>query len=73
MPTITEKSLIKFRDYLNEFYGIDGIYNSDRNLTLEEVKGAVKQIDNWGGGDSIDREKARDILFTEKELNKMFA
>lgn len=66
----------KFVDYVNDFYGKQGIYASDfsnNGFTKEEIKEAIDKYisdidkrddDNftWGGGDSIDRERVRQYL-----------
>lgn len=57
-----------FRDYVHMFYGKDGIYDLGCGVPdIEEaiVKYAVKCMDvpdYWGGGDSLDRERVREIL-----------
>ena len=62
-----------FVDYIMKFYNdIDGL-NPIKNLTRKEVRKAVKYYQNkitkdnldyysWGDGDSIDRERVRDII-----------
>jgi hypothetical protein len=62
-----------FLDYIMKFYNdIDGL-NPIKNLTRKEVRKAVKYYQNkitkdnldyysWGDGDSIDRERVRDII-----------
>ena len=65
-----------FVDYVNDFYGKDGIYAKDfsnNGFTKEEIKEAVNKyisdIDKrddddftWGDGDSVDRERVRQYL-----------
>ena len=65
-----------FVDYVNDFYGKDGIYAKDfsnNGFTKEEIKEAVNKyisdIDKrddddftWGDGDSVDRERVRTYL-----------
>ena len=74
--------IAEFTEYMNNFYGKGGVYPSTRTLTIEEVANAViedmnKRVktnpDFVFDGDSIDRERIRDILFTEKEQEKMYA
>lgn len=58
-----------FIEYVYSFYGTGGIYADDfeGGCTLQEITDACNQYINdtatvWGGGDSVDREKVRDIL-----------
>lgn len=59
-----------FREYFNSFYGVNGVYPI-KDTSLEAITKAVKKIENFTG-DSIDREKARDFIFTPEELKKAF-
>lgn len=58
-----------FINYVTSFYGPGGIY--DLGVTKMEIANAcrqyVRKIDDnqWGGGDSIDRERVRQILQPE--------
>ena len=64
----------EFLDYVMSFYGdADALYPID-GLTREEVAlatlnyldlCAVSDVVNWGDGDSLDRERVRDILLEE--------
>jgi hypothetical protein len=70
------KDVYAFVDYVNDFYGKDGIYAEDfanHGFTKREIKEAVNKYisdidkrddDNftWGGGDSVDRERVRQYL-----------
>lgn len=67
-PKVSPETIAKFDKYFHEFYGKDGIY-AIRNVTREEIKAAIEKIDDFEG-DSVDREKVRDILFTEDEIKK---
>lgn len=61
----------EFRDYVLSFYGYDGLYPI-AGLTVEKVEVAIvdyikmcsdpQNFFEWGGGDSVDRERVRDIL-----------
>ena len=61
----------EFRNYVLSFYGYDGIYPIE-GLTVADVEvGIVEYIKmcsdpqnhfEWGDGDSVDRERVRDIL-----------
>ena len=75
---ITENSQSQFIDYVLDFYGKGGIYpladpiiNNkfvERDDVLKAFKKYKKLLDvdssliTWGGGDSLDRERVRDIL-----------
>jgi len=62
----------KFEVYFNQFYGKDGIYPSGRHIGFVELTDAVAKLDNFGGGDSVDRENVRDIIFTNEEQDEMY-
>lgn len=70
------QKLHEFTEYMNAFYGTKGIYPSTRNLTPLEVAGAVITMLNGTGftfeGDCFDRERCRDILFSEEEQTIMY-
>lgn len=68
---IPEASKKKFIDYVYAFYGKDGIYAEqfdNDGFKREEIEKAVNKYlkevtpTNWGGGDTIDRERVRTIL-----------
>jgi hypothetical protein len=63
--------LKEFESYVHMFYGKDGVY--DLGCSIPDIQNAINyyyfgmciQADNhyeWGGGDSIDRERVRLIL-----------
>jgi hypothetical protein len=60
--------LKSFRDYVHSFYGKNGIY--DLGCGIPDIEKAILEyvvkcmhIDQyWGGGDSVDRERVREIL-----------
>jgi len=70
-------ALNDFRDYVHLFYGKDGIYDLGCGIPdIQEaiLEYAVKCMDiaaHWGGGDTLDRERGRDILDSQgfRELN----
>ena len=80
---ITENSQSQFIDYVLDFYGEGGIYpladptiNNkfvERDDVLKAFKEYKKLLDvgssliTWGDGDSLDRERVREIL--EKNYN----
>lgn len=60
----------EFLNYFNSFYGIEeGIYPM-RTVSLTEINKAIKEIKKTDqfDGDSLDRERARDLIFTEEEI-----
>jgi hypothetical protein len=71
----TPAELKNFYDYALSFYGNKGIYGAEffgTPATLKEVKEATKIYLNsltkektWGQGDSLDRERVRDIIINE--------
>ena len=61
----------QFIDYVYSFYGKDGLY--DQNRTKEQIAYATciyldaiahydSEVFTWGDGDSLDRERVRDIM-----------
>ena len=68
-PSGSPQEFKDFGDYVRSFYGKDGIYNlgvSDKDIDnaineyIEELRTDSQQT--WGSGDSVDRERVRDIL-----------
>mgnify|MGYP005994862481 CR=1 FL=1 len=66
------KELEQFVRYVNEFYGVGGIYEM-KGISIEAIVIACDiYIDrimyrkiawqDWGAGDTVDRERVRDIL-----------
>jgi len=69
-------NIVEFTEYMNSFYGPEGVYPSTRTLTVAEVADAVIQLANGGfkfEGDSIDRERVRDVVFSKAEMEAMYA
>lgn len=64
--------ILDFVNYVDEFYNeINGIFPI-KGLTVEMIVEAIKIYlerigidEDWGGGDSIDRERVRDIILVE--------
>lgn len=62
--------LVEFRDYVHSFYGKGGIY--DLGCSIPEIEAAIMdyikivsdpdRFEEWGDGDSLDRERVREIL-----------
>ena len=71
----------EFISYCNEFYGKDGVYSQDLNggegFSANEIKQAVEKYlqelgsqKTWGDGDSLDRERVREILQPSYKMAK---
>lgn len=63
-------NFIEFIDYVYSFYGKDGLYDQNRKkeqiayalfMYLDRCNDAMDDL-NWGDGDSLDRERVRDIM-----------
>ncbi len=61
-----------FRGYVKSFYGAGGVYDmgaTDQQIaeaTTLYVGDLLRRDDiTWGGGDSLDRERVRDILINQ--------
>jgi hypothetical protein len=70
--TVREIEILSFVDYVYEFYNEDTGFYKIQGLTLlivvEAIKAYLRSLDEnvtWGGGDSIDRERVRDIILKE--------
>ena len=70
---ITTIEILKFADYVSDFYDQDkGIYpipGANKGMINVAISKYLRDIDaipiwTWGGGDSLDRERVRDILET---------
>ena len=69
--------LKEFRDYVHSFYGKGGIYDLGCGIPdiekaiLQYVVRCLAELEYWGGGDSLDRERVRYILegYGFKEIN----
>ena len=68
---ISTIELLKFGDYVSDFYDQDkGSYpipGTNKGMINVAISKYLRDIDHnpywsWGGGDSIDRERTRDIL-----------
>lgn len=64
------KELNEFFEYVKSFYGIDGIYpiNCKEESIFQSCAlyyGNTANTEDWGYGDSLDRERVRDILFNK--------
>jgi len=62
----------EFIEYVNGFYGLDGIYAKSDYATVKQIQIATEAYINrtdetvtWGGGDSLDRERVGQILVNE--------
>ena len=63
--------LVRFRNYVLSFYAYDGLYPVE-GLSVSVVERAIMQYleicsstttyEQWGQGDSLDRERVRDLI-----------
>lgn len=78
----SNKDLVDFRNYVLSFYAYDGLYPIE-SLTVAKVESAIqdyiklvvseKNHFEWGYGDSIDRERVRDLLLKDYHIMKMLS
>lgn len=75
-------ALVQFRNYVLSFYAYDGIYPIEE-LSVAKVEKSIQQYIElcaspknhfeWGDGDSLDRERVRDIILQEYQMLKEIA
>jgi hypothetical protein len=75
-------SLVNFRNYVLSFYAYDGLYPIESN-SVDKVESAIQEYlklvvspknhFEWGDGDSIDRERVRDILEKDYHIMKLMS
>jgi hypothetical protein len=71
---ITPEIIKNFKEYVSSFYGANGIYANNyqggfSNLEIENaVDTYILTTDNWGGGDTLDRENVLDILVSKDKF-----
>ena len=70
---VVVSEVLDFITYVESFYGKGGVYPI--GATTEMIAKSVKMYFNslteevtWGGGDSLDRERVRDILIEDNNL-----
>lgn len=71
--------LVRFRNYVLSFYAYDGLYPIE-GLSVSVVERAIMQYleicsstithEQWGQGDSLDRERVRDLII-DHSISKM--
>ena len=73
MTTVTTQELNTFVDYVYDYYGTDGLFNTFRGyapVTKQEIatttQNLVKTDYPWGDGDSMDREMVRDCMLVAR-------
>jgi hypothetical protein len=74
--------LVAFRNYVLSFYAYDGIYPIE-DVTVAKVETAIqdyikivtspKNFFEWGDGDSLDRERVRDLLLKDYHIMKLLS
>ena len=72
------QKLKEFVIYFNLFYGAKGCYSYGREITVEEIKAAMKKIKSEKpkhrfDGDTYDRELVREAMFTFEEIQFMYS
>ena len=78
---IPSSEVTYFKKYVKEFYGKDEMYseffpplgasNDEINLAVSQyIEYCKTKDDQWGGGDSFDREIVRDIMFYNRGTRK---
>jgi hypothetical protein len=78
MNTLTNQELDTFVDYVYDFYGDGGLYNTFRGyapVTKAEINtttlNLVQTSYPWGGGDSMDREIVRDCMLVARGVDSV--
>ena len=76
---VTANEILNFVDYVYEFYNEDTGTYKIKGFTVLMLVDAIKIYLNslnghitWGGGDSVDRERVRDIVL-EQNSNLVFS
>ena len=83
LPLITMNSLQFFIDYVWDFYNPDSDLYPIKGLTKQDISDAVKvyqgrlfnayfnnnELYTWGAGDTLDRERVRDIILEQPQFN----
>ena len=71
---IENNEILDFVEYVDTFYnpvnGVFPIKGATIEIITKAIKtyvGAIHQQDTWGGGDSVDRERVRDIILQNSE------
>jgi len=74
--------LVHFRNYVLSFYAYDGLYPIE-SLSVDKVEKAIQEYlklvvspknhFEWGDGDSLDRERVRDILLKDYHIMKLMS
>jgi len=72
---IENNEVLDFVEYVHTFYNPETGVFPIKGATVEEITKAIKtyiknvyqpvegwELDTWGGGDSVDRERVRDII-----------
>ena len=78
MNIMTNEELDTFVDYVYDFYGDDGLYNTFRDyapVTKAEIQtttfNLVQTSYPWGDGDSMDREIVRDCMLVARGVTQV--
>lgn len=64
---MTAKEILGFVEYVDSFYNpVTGIYpigGATVGVITKAIEEYISTDSTWGGGDSLDRERVRDIIF----------
>lgn len=67
---MTAKEILSFVEYVDSFYNpVTGLYpigGATVGVITKAIEDYINSLDRaeaWGGGDSLDRERVRDIIF----------
>jgi hypothetical protein len=69
---IENNEILDFVEYVDTFYnpetGVFPIKGATVEVITKAIKtyvGGIQDVTTWGGGDSVDRERVRDIIFKD--------
>ena len=78
MNTVTSQELNTFVDYVYDYYGTDGLFNTFNGyapVTKQEIADTTKHLLTtdypWGDGDSMDREMVRDCMLVARGVQNV--
>ena len=74
MTEISNQEILKFVEYVDSFYNTKTGVFPLTNLSVSQIVNAIytyitslDETKTWGGGDSVDRERVRDIILAQNE------
>jgi len=66
-----ENQIETFIKYFNDFHSPTGLYSTTRIASDEDIITAIGKIEDFEG-DTIDREKVRDLVFSPIEIENSY-